>query len=87
MYIKYNFLSNYNTTTFYNKSEMLYVTLPNWKLKILKGDLNAKIGKRAIYIPKIREESLHRKMNENGSMLVTFTSNRNMVINSSIIVI
>lgn len=33
-----------------------------------------------MYRPTIGKESLHRETNENSSMLVTFTSNRNMVV-------
>jgi len=37
-----------------------------------------------MYRPTIGKESLHRETNENGSMLITFASNRNMVVSSKI---
>jgi len=70
-------------TAFYDELEMLYDSLPNTKPKIVIGDFNAKIGKETIFRPTIGKKSLHRETNENGSMLVTFASNRNMVISST----
>jgi len=61
-------------TAFYDELEMLYDSLPNWK---------PKIGKETMYKPTIGKESLHRETNEIGSMLVTFASNRNMVVSST----
>jgi len=66
-------------TAFYDELEILYDSLP----KIVLGDFNAKIGKETMYRPTIGKESLHRETNENGSMLVTFASNRNMVVSST----
>jgi len=70
-------------TAFYDEVEILYDSLPNWKPKIVLGDFNAKIGKEIMYRPTIGKESLHRETNENGSMLITFASNRNMVLSST----
>lgn len=70
-------------TVFYDELEILYDSLPNWKPKIVIGDFNAKIGKETMYRPTIGKESLHRETNENGSMLVTFASNKNMVVSST----
>lgn len=68
----------------YDELEMLYDSLPNWKPKIIMGDFNSKTDKETIYRPTIGKESLHRETNENGSMLVTFLSYRNMIISSII---
>lgn len=65
---------------FYEELEMLYDSLPNWKPKIVIGDFIMKIGKETLYRLTIGKESLHKEINGNGSMLVTFTSNRNTVI-------
>lgn len=70
-------------TVFYDELEMLYDSLPNWKPKIVIGDFNAKISRETMFRPTIGKESLHRETNENGNMLVTSASNRNMVISST----
>lgn len=70
-------------TAFYDKLEMLYDSLPNWKPEILVEGLNAKTGKETTFRPTIWKESLHRKTIENSIMLVTFALNRNMFVSST----
>jgi hypothetical protein len=40
--------------------------LPKRDVKLIIGDLNAQIGKEAIYYPTTGKEAFHQESNENG---------------------
>jgi hypothetical protein len=62
-----------------------YDACPKYDVKLVIGDLNAQIGKEAIYYPTIGKEAFHQERNENGKRLIHFTASRNMVIGSTLL--
>jgi endonuclease/exonuclease/phosphatase family metal-dependent hydrolase len=52
-------------------------------VKIIIGDLNAKIGQEEIYRIITRKYSLHTLSNENGTRLINFACSKNMVVAST----
>ena len=53
------------------------------EIKIVLGDLNAKVGKEEIYQELIGKHNMHLYTNNNGQRLVDFASAKNMVISST----
>lgn len=68
---------------FYLKLERLYDSLPTNDIKMVIGDMNAKIAKENIYKGTIGSHSLHQVSNENGQRLIGFATSRNLVISST----
>ncbi|CAN0605143.1 unnamed protein product, partial [Ectocarpus sp. 12 AP-2014] len=68
---------------FYEKLEKVYDDLPNNSIKIILGDLNAQVGKEAMYRPTIGPNSLHDICNDNGTRLVNFAISKNISISST----
>jgi hypothetical protein len=52
-------------------------------VKILVGDMNAKVGKENMYRPTIGKESIHDVSNNNSIRLTDFAISRNMTISST----
>lgn len=69
--------------TFYAQLERLYDMAPHYDIKIILGDLNAKIGKEEDLTPTIGKHSLHEESNDNGLKLVSFAASKGMVISST----
>jgi hypothetical protein len=59
--------------SFYEELECVFDKFPKYHMKILLGDLNAKIGREDIFKPTIGNESLHES-NDNGVRLVNFAT-------------
>jgi endonuclease/exonuclease/phosphatase family metal-dependent hydrolase len=53
-------------------------------MKILVGDFNAKVGRKDIFKPTIRKESLHKISNDNGMKLVNFATSKNIRVKSTL---
>jgi hypothetical protein len=68
---------------FYYLLNRTYNKTPSNDIKMVIGDLNAKIGKQGIYHGTIPEQSLHTDPNGNGQRITDFTTGRNMVISST----
>jgi hypothetical protein len=68
---------------FYDKLVTVYDEAPSRDIKIILGDLNAKIGREVYYRPTIGKYSLHENSNENGSLVIDFAASRNMVVSST----
>jgi len=47
-------------------------------MKILLGDLNAKVGRENVLKPTIGNESLHQHSSDNGVRIVTFATSKNL---------
>ncbi|XP_071652690.1 craniofacial development protein 2-like [Temnothorax longispinosus] len=69
--------------SFYSILERVYDTTPSNDIKMMLGDLNAKIGRETIYRPIIGKESLHAGSNNNGLRVIDFATSRNMVVSST----
>jgi len=51
---------------FYDCVDLTLKALPQYRIRIVLGDLNAKIGKEAIFRPIIGSHNLHETINDNG---------------------
>jgi len=52
-------------------------------MKILLGDLNAKVERENIFKPTIGQQNLHQDSNDNGVRLVNFATSKNLVVKST----
>jgi hypothetical protein len=52
-------------------------------MKILLGDLNAKVGRDNIFKPTIGNESLHQNSGDNGVRILNFATSKNLVFKST----
>jgi hypothetical protein len=68
---------------FYESLERVYNTLPRYSVKVVIGDMNAKLGQEESYSPTIGRESLHSISNDNGTRLVNFSAFRDIIISST----
>jgi endonuclease/exonuclease/phosphatase family metal-dependent hydrolase len=69
--------------SFYEELEHVFDKFPEYRMKMLLGDLNAKLGKDDIFKPTIGNESLHEISNDNGVRLVTFATSKNLTVKST----
>jgi exonuclease III len=77
--------SDIEKDVFYDELRNLYDTCPKYDVKLIIGDLNAKIGKEPIYYPATGKGAHHQESNENGKRSIHFAASRNMVIDHHII--
>jgi exonuclease III len=68
---------------FYQKVEEVYDARPSNVIKILLGNLNAKVGREEIYQGLIGRHSMHLNTNNNGQRLIEFAAAKNMVVSST----
>jgi hypothetical protein len=52
-------------------------------MKILLGDLNAKVGKEEIFKPVINNKIVHEASNDNGVRVVQFPTSKNLIVEST----
>jgi hypothetical protein len=64
--------------SFYEELECVFDKFPNYHMKILLGDFNAKVGRVDIFKTTIGNESLHEISNDNGVRLVNFATSKNL---------
>jgi hypothetical protein len=76
--------SDIEKDAFYEGLRNLYDDCPKHDVKLIIGDLNAQIGKEAIYYPTTVNEAIHQESNENGKRLIHFAASRNMVIGTTL---
>ena len=69
--------------TFYEMLEREYDKCPNNDIKIILGDLNAKIGRQDEWKETVGEQSLHEEFNDNGLRTLDFEISRNMILSST----
>jgi hypothetical protein len=69
--------------SFYEELERIFNKFPKYHMKILLGDLNAKVGREDIFKPTIGKESLHEISNDNGVRIVNFASSKNLIVKST----
>lgn len=68
---------------FYELLENIYQRLPESDMKIILGDMNAKVGTEEYYKPAIGRYSKHTESNENGRKLISFALEKEMRIIST----
>ena len=52
-------------------------------MKLVLGDINAKVWRENIFKPTVGNESLHQDSNDNGVRIVNFATSNNVVVNST----
>jgi hypothetical protein len=75
--------TNYVKDCFYEELEHIFDKFPKYYMKILLGDLNAKVGREDIFKPTIGKESLDEISNDNGVRLVNFATSKNLIVKST----
>jgi len=68
---------------FYEELERTYDSLPRRAIKIIMGDMNAKIGRENVFRPTIGKESPHIVSNDNGTRFINFAMSRDIIISST----
>jgi hypothetical protein len=63
--------------------ERILDKFPKHHMKILLGDLNAKVGREDIFKPTIGNESLHEISNDNGVTVLNFATSKNPIVEST----
>jgi hypothetical protein len=53
---------------------------PKYRMKIVLGDFNAKVGRENIFKPTIGNESLHEISKDNGVRVVNFATSKNLIV-------
>jgi len=69
--------------SFYEELEQVFDHFPNYHMKMLLGDFNAKVGRENIFKPTVRQKSLHQDSNDNGVRLVNFATSKNLVVKNT----
>jgi hypothetical protein len=65
------------------ESERIFDTFPIYPMTILLGDLSAKVGRKDIFKPTIRNESLYEISSDNGVRIVNFATLKNLTVKST----
>jgi hypothetical protein len=68
---------------FYQKLEHVFHKFPKYQIKILLGDLIARVSKEDLFNPTIGNESLHEISNDNAVRLVNFATSKNLRLKST----
>jgi hypothetical protein len=68
---------------FYEELEQVFDQFPRYHMKVLLGDLSAKVGREDIFKPIIGNESLHEASNDNGVRVVHFATSKNLIVKST----
>ena len=68
---------------FYNLLEQNINQITNSDIKIILGNINAKVGKEDIYKPTIGHESLHNETNNNGIKMIQFAISKGFNVRST----
>ena len=70
-------------TVFMRNSSKIFYHFLKYHMKILLGDLNAKVGRENIFKPTIGNENLHQNSSDNGVRIVNFARSKNLVVKST----
>jgi hypothetical protein len=64
----------------YEELEQVFGHFTRYLMKILLGDLNAKLGRGDIFKPKTGNENLHQGSNDNTVRIVNLATSKNLVV-------
>jgi hypothetical protein len=67
----------------YKELEQVSDQFPRYRMKILLGDINAKVGREDIFKPIIGNETLHEASNDNGVRVINFATSKNLIVKST----
>jgi hypothetical protein len=68
---------------FYEEQEHIFDKLPKYYMKIMVGELNAKVGREDSFKLTIGNERLHEISNDNGVGVVNFATFKNLIVKST----
>ncbi|PNF32363.1 hypothetical protein B7P43_G10099 [Cryptotermes secundus] len=85
VYFVAGILVTYNVSRFYEELEHVFDKFPKYRMKILLGDLNAKVGREDIFNPTIGNKSLNETSNDNGVRVVNFATSKNLIVRSTLL--
>ncbi|XP_025205077.1 craniofacial development protein 2-like [Melanaphis sacchari] len=68
---------------FYDEVTRISDRLPGSVIKIVLGDINAKIWKELMFVPTIGLESVYEGSNDNGQRIISFAASINLVVSST----
>jgi hypothetical protein len=71
--------------SFYEELERIFDKFPNYHMKMLLRDFNAKVSREDIYKPTIEKENLHEISNDNGVRVVNFATTKNLTGKSTLL--
>jgi hypothetical protein len=71
--------------SFYEILERIFDKFSKYHMKILLGDLNAKVGREDIFKLTIGNDSLHEISNDNGVRVVNFATYKNLIVKSTVL--
>ena len=63
----------YSNGRFYDELEQVFHNFPNYHIKILLGESNAKLETEDIFKPRFGNKSLHQDSNDNSVRTVNFS--------------
>jgi endonuclease/exonuclease/phosphatase family metal-dependent hydrolase len=69
--------------SFYDELERVFDKFPKYRMKILLGDFNAKVGREDIFKPTIGNGSLHEINIDNGVRVVNFATSKNPIVKNT----
>jgi hypothetical protein len=69
--------------SFCEELERIFDKFPKYHMKMLLGDLNAKVCREDIFKLTIGNESLHEISSDNGVRVVNFTTFKNLIVKST----
>ena len=68
--------SDESKDSFYVELEQVFDHFPEYHMKILLGDFNAKVGREKIFKSTIGNESLHQYSKNNGVRIINFATSQ-----------
>jgi hypothetical protein len=63
--------------SFYEELERVLDTFPKYRMQILLGEFNVKVGRGYIFKPTVGNKSLHEISNVNGIRVLNFATSKN----------
>jgi hypothetical protein len=69
--------------SFYEELEGDFDHFPKYRMKMMLGDFNAKVGRESTFKPTIGNKSLHQESNDNGVRVVNVATSKNLVVKST----
>jgi hypothetical protein len=69
--------------SFYEEFKRIFDKFPKYHMKILLGDLNAKVGREDIFKSATGNERLHEISNDNGVTVINFATSENLIVKST----
>ena len=75
--------SDESKDSFYEELEQVFYNFPKYHIKILLGDINAKVRRENILKPTNGNDNLHQDSNDDGVRLVKFATSKNLVVKSA----